>query len=413
MKKVLVLMLVAVLLLSACGSESSESKGANETSNSSDTSGEQGDGASDESSSETAIEVKDVKIAMMIWESGPQQTATQNYCQALEEGIDGLSFVYGQLSATDEDANVAAAQAMIAQGVDGIIMYNQNLGLPTIAEIGKEAGVYVGCYLSKPGSDIIGLLEGNDYYIGSVMDGPLDTGEMGIYAAELAIENGYKHIGSVSFPLSVIEPMKDMVEAFYGRIEEFNAGAAAEEQITLYDNEEVWFTQVDASFFANYPEMDAVFGAGGGVLSVYPTMVSAGLTDTVKLISTGMLYDEDTIGAIESGKIQLATTSTVEQLFYPVAMIFNAVQGQTYADQPESWESVGCGVFYIRNKEDIDNIKAHSYLYAESYDEYDRLMLTPEEAKQLLLAYNPDATYEELTGYLDDLNLENLAGLGE
>ena len=288
-------------------------------------------------------------------------------------------------------------------------MYNQTLGLPTIAEMAKEAGVYVGCYLSKPSSDMLAVLESNEFYVGSVMDGPLNTATLGEYAAELAIEKGYKNIGSVSFPLEVLEPMKEMVEAFYGRIEEYNSTVAEKDKITLYENEEVWFTEVDASYFANYPEMDAVFGSGGGVLSVYPTIVTAGLTDQVKLIATGMLYDEDTISAIENGNIVLATTSSIEQLFYPVAMIFNAVQGQSYPDQPDTWEAVGCGIFYIQTKEDIDLMKEHSYLYAENYDEYNRLMLTPEEAKNLLPAFNPNATYNDLTEYLDALNLEHLA----
>lgn len=402
MKRILVLALVLAMLLTACGGNNNAN-----TDNAVNAAG--GDAATEQKES---VDIKDVKIALMIWENGPQQSATQKYSQALAEEIDGLSFVYGQLSATDEDANVAAAQAMIAQGVDGIIMYNQNLGLPTIAEMAKEAGVYVGCYLSKPGSDIVDKLKGNEYFVGSVNDGPVYTGEIGVYAAQLVIDKGYKHVGSVSFPLDVIEPMKEMVTEFYTTIEAYNASADEADQITLYDNEEVWFTQVDASYFANYPEMDAVFGAGGGVLSVYPTMVSAGLTGKIKLVSTGMLYDDDTIAAIENGNITLATTSTVEQLFYPVAMIFNAVQGQSYADQPSEWEAVGCGVFYIQDKEDIDVLKANSYLYADSYDEYNRLLLTPEAAKNLLPAFNADANYADLTGYLGTLTLENLAQLG-
>lgn len=355
------------------------------------------------------MEVKDVKIAMMIWDNGPQQTATQNYCKALDEGIEGLSFVYGQLDSADEDANVAACQAMIAQGCQGIILYNQTLGLPTIAETCKEAGVYVATYLSDPDPDMKAGLAENEYYVGGVMDGPLDTGVLGKFAAELAIANGYKHVGSVSFPLDVIPPMKSMVDAFYGTIEEYNTTADAEEQIELYENEEVFFTQVDASYFANHPEIDAVFGAGGGVLSVYPTIVSAGLTGKVKLVSTGMLYDDDTIAAIENGNIVLATTSSIEQLIYPVAMIHNAVHGLAYADQPAGSETVDSGIMYIQTADDIQIMKDHSYLYATDYSETDRLMLTPEEAANYLLAFNSEATYTELTAKVASFNMETLA----
>lgn len=355
------------------------------------------------------VEVQDVKIAMMIWDNGPQQTATQNYCKALEEGIEGLSFVYGQLDSGDEDANVAACQAMIAQGCQGIILYNQTLGLPTIADMCRDAGVYVATYLSDPDPDMKAALEENPFYVGGVMDGPLDTGVLGKYAAELSIANGYKHIGSVSFPLDVLPPMKSMVDAFYGTIEEYNETAAEEDQIELYENEEVFFTQVDASYFANHPEIDAVFGAGGGVLSVYPTIVSAGLTDKVKLVSTGMLYDDDTIAAIENGNIVLATTSSVEQLIYPVAMIHNAVHGLSYADQPAVSETAGCGIMYIQTSDDIQVMKDHSYLYASDYSELDRLMITPQEAKEYMLAFNPDATYAELTAVLETLNMDTLA----
>lgn len=397
MKKVLALFLAATMVfgLVACGGSE---EAATET-----------PAATEKAAEETAVEVKDVKIAMMIWDNGPQQTATQNYCKALDEGIEGLSFVYGQLDSADEDANVAACQAMIAQGCQGIILYNQTLGLPTIAETCKEAGVYVATYLSDPDPDMKAALSENEYYVGGVMDGPLDTGVLGKFAAELAIANGYKHIGSVSFPLDVLPPMKSMVDAFYGTINEYNTTVAAEEQIELYENEEVFFTQVDASYFANHPEIDAVFGAGGGVLSVYPTIVSAGLTGKVKLVSTGMLYDDDTIAAIENGNIVLATTSSIEQLIYPVAMIHNAVHGLSYTDQPTGSETVDSGIMYIQTAEDIQVMKAHSYLYATEYSETDRLMLTPEEAANYLLAFNSEATYTELTAKVASFNMETLA----
>ena len=355
--------------------------------------------------------IKPVKIAMMMWDNGPQQNATMNYCKALEEGIDGLSFVFGQLDSSNADANVAACQAMIAQGCNGIILYNQTGGLDTIVEMANEAGVYVGCYLTDPDDSLKALINDNPAYVGSAMDGPTDTASIGRYAAQIAIENGYRHIGSVSFPLDIMAPMKVMVDAFYATIDEHNASVADDEKIEIYPNEEVWFTQVDASYFANYPEMDAVFGSGGGVLSVYPTIVQAKLTDKVKLISTGMLYDDDTIAAIENGNIVLASTSSIEQLIYPVALIFNAVQGQKYPDQPETPETRGCGIIYFRNADDIKTIKEHSYLYAENYQEYDRLMLTPENAKQFLLAYNADATYASLVGLLGTLNVDTLKAM--
>ena len=354
---------------------------------------------------------KPVKIAMMMWDNGPQQTATMNYCKALEQEIPELSFVFGQLDSSNSDANVAACQAMIAQGCNGIILYNQTGALDTIVEMASDAGVYVGCYLSDPGDSLKALINSNPYYVGAAMDGPTDTASIGRYAAQIAIENGYKHVGSVSFPLDIMAPMKVMVEAFYAAIADYNATAAAEDQIEVYDNEEVWFTQVDASYFANYPEMDAVFGSGGGVLSVYPTIVQAKLTDKVKLISTGMLYDDDTIAAIENGNIVLASTSSIEQLLYPVALIFNAVQGQPYADLPETPETRGCGIIYFRNSDDIAAVKNHSYLYASSYDEYDRLMVTPEQAKQYLTIYNADATYAALTAMLETLNVDTLKNM--
>lgn len=354
---------------------------------------------------------KPVKIAMMMWDNGPQQTATMNYCKALEQEIPELSFMYGQLDSSNSDANVAACQAMIAQGCNGIILYNQTGALDTIVEMASDAGVYVGCYLSDPDDSLKALINDNPYYVGAAMDGPTDTASIGKFAAQIAIENGYKHVGSVSFPLDIMAPMKVMVEAFYAAIEEHNATAAEADRIEVYANEEVWFTQVDASYFANYPEMDAVFGSGGGVLSVYPTIVQANLTDKVKLISTGMLYDDDTIAAIENGNIVLASTSSIEQLLYPVALIFNAVQGTTYPDLPAVPETRGCGIIYFRNSEDIAAVKNHSYLYATSYDEFDRLMVTPEQAKQYLLLYNADATYADLAAMLETLNVDTLKNM--
>lgn len=350
-------------------------------------------------------DVKKVKVGVILNAGGPQSDATEDFFTEISKEIKGLEFVYVIGDSTDAEANLSTCEGLISQGCNGIIT-STTAGLESMAEACEAQNIYLTTYLAKPNSEDEEKMKEYDCFLGGVTDGPISGAEGGEKAAEYIIENGYKNIGLISFPLDVMTKHKESYDAFVSKIEEYNATAEAADQITLQDNEELFFTLLDTSYFAKHPDIDCIYSMAAGVTNVYPPMVQAGVNGKIALVTNGMMYDEDTYAAINSGDIAMTSTSSIEQAFFPLALIYDAVNGQSFDDAPEKPWIEGCGMLYIEGPDDLKAMMDHSYYFRENADDTDRLLLQPADAKQLLKTYNPDATYEGLTAYLSTLTID-------
>lgn len=395
-------LVLSTLLLQACkGSDVPKGEG-EETEQ--ETKGDEQEGE-ETGDNQGNVDAKPVKIGVMLHSTDGQSQATQAFFDQLVKEIEGLEFIYANADSMDADANLSTAEGLISQGANGIIT-TVSTGLVNISEAAKEQDVFVATYLCKPDELDVEELNNISSFIGGVTDGPVTAQERGIESANYIIEQGFKNIATVSFPLSIMVAHKEAYEAFVIRIGEYNATAKEEDKIALKDHEELYFTALDTSFFANHQDIDAVFSLAAGIDFVYPTMVQAGINGKVKLVTAGMRFDEDTYEAINSGDIAMTTISSMEQAFYPVAMIYNAVNGVSYDDAPENGTIVGTAMMYIKGAEDLSTLQEKSYYFRKSDDEIDRLLLQPAQAAQLLKVYNQDATYAELVEYLDHLGMD-------
>lgn len=390
------IMALSTIALAGCGS--------NDTSKTS--SSEQPSTSSQETTEEVkTVDVKPVKIGVLLYATDGQFEAAQSYFNLLSKEIEGLEFVYVAADSMNAEANLSTVEGLISQGCNGIIT-TVGTGLVPLTEACQAQNVFVTTYLCKPDEADVQAMSQLPNYLGGVADGALTGEERGIEAAKYIIEKGFKNVGTISFPLTVMISHKESYDAFVKTIDEYNATAAEADKITLTENTELFFKPLDTSYFANNPNIDCIYSMAAGIDYAYPTMVQAGVNGKIKLVTNGMKYDTDSQTAINNGDIAFTSFTSIEQSFYPVSLIFDAVNGQKFDDAPATGTIVPSSMIYLKGAEDLAILQEKSYYFRKNDNEITRLKLNPIEAKQLLKTFNPDASYADITTYLNNLGMD-------
>lgn len=390
MKKIISMMLVAVLTLSlaACGGKSTE----------------------------TADGPKKCQIGVALYaDNGPGPEATKAYLDSLADTLN-VEFSYIVLSQTDESANLTKVQELIATGVDGIIC-TLDIGTESMLKECQDAGVYMAGYLCDYNSSYTTNYDAvfkNEYFLGTVADGAcgddLDFGYTAFEAVkgynEAHADDPVTHISMAKFP-SWIFPNQDVyVEQFTEKIEEYNQ--TAENPITLDPlNEEsdvLQFTMLDSTYFTKHDGIDAIVSFAAGDF-IYPTMVSTGYDATIKLFCCG--YDGvqgENFGSNGTKTYQLESQSAIEAINYPLVLLLNKINGVEFKDMPENAERVSCSVFVLDSDEAMETFKTSLYVTGNAED----ALFTAEDVLNMTAFGNPDATYAGLMDTLSHMTIEDI-----
>jgi len=356
-------------------------------------------------STPSTVSTKNVKIGLMIYNTDAQMTAIKAYYEQLAKEIGGMEFVFATADSMNAAANLTTCEALISQGCNGVIT-TVSTGLVDMAQACKEQNVFIAITMAKPDVADNDALSKLSNFLGGVTDGPVTGDQRGIDAAKFIIAKGYKNIGTLTFPLTVMVSHKESYDSFVKTINDYNATTTTANKITLVKNTELYFKPADASYFGNNKDIDCLYSLAAGITYAYPAMVQAGVLGKVKLVTVGIRFDADSYKAINAGDIAMTTFSSVEQNFYPVALIFDAINGQKYDDAPANGAIVGCSSINISGADQLTLLQAKSYFFRTSDDEISRLLLKPADAKMLLKTYNKDATYAGLTAYLSKLGFD-------
>lgn len=335
-----------------------------------------------------------VKIGILGYhQSGEVLDGLTAYMDKLSEEI-GFEYEYVVGSSYDEQTNITSVQNLLSSGCNGII-YCMDSGTTTIVEECASAEVYLAgweCDFENSFDEI----KNNPYFLGNVCDGKYDNSEIGEMAAQLAIDDGCRNIGIVTFPSIYYPHTTEAVDGFKTVIEKYNE--TAEEKIELYDTQELSFTELEDTYFSTYPEVDGILGLASGF--VYPTMVRTGHTD-VKLYGTGIKKDEN--DAFRNGEIRMGTLANIEAVSYPLALLLNQICGTQFADKPETAQRVDTAVAFVTSTEELDALNENSMLYTANADDS---LISVEEFKEYLTAYNENASYEVLTARLLEMDMQ-------
>ena len=337
-------------------------------------------------------------------DAGPAVTATKAFLGGLEDELN-CKFEYTTLSQTDEAANKTTVQTLISKGCKGIIL-TMDLGMSSIIAECEKAGVYIGGYLSDYETTVDSIKD-NDNFVGTVVDGAYRGTAWGEHIAARVIAEGYKNIGMIKFPAFAFPHQNEMDTAFRAKIAEYNETAADGDKITVQaTTTELNFSTLEASYFSENPDLDAIFAMCAGVDFVYPTMVSAGKTG-IKLYTAGFTTSESTLADFGEGKcIQELVFSNVEAITYPVVMLLNKISGNEFADNPAQAERVDSSQIIIENSADLELVRTKSiYCTGKLEDAF----LSAADVKALLAENG--GTYAKLVETVQSMTIDDLAAL--
>ena len=335
-------------------------------------------------------------------DSGPAVTATKAYLDGLKEELN-CDFKYVTLSQTDEATNKTRVQELISAGCKGIIL-TMDLGMSAIIAECEKADVYLAGYLSDYETTLDSIKD-NDHFVGTVVDGAYNGTAWGEHIAERVINEGYKNIGMIKFPAFAFPHQIEMDTAFRAKIEEYNATAT--EKITVQaTTTELNFSPLDAAYFSENPNLDAIFAMCAGVDFVYPTMVAQEKTN-IKLYTAGFTTSESTLSDFGEGKcIQELVFSNVEAVTYPVVMLLNKINGTEFSDNPAQAERVDSSQIIIENTADLQLVQTKSiYCTGKAEDAF----LTASQVKALLAENG--GTYAKLVEAVQSMTIEDLEDL--
>ena len=355
------------------------------------------------------------KIGVALYQdSGAAVDAVKAYLAGLEDTLN-VKFAYTVLSTNDEALNVTKIQELIAAGCDGIIC-TMDQGTQAILQECSDAGVYLAGYLSDYDSSYRNDYDGvfkNEFFLGTVGDGPCgDHTTRGVDFFNSLIEYNertpdapIRHVACTVFPKFAFPYSWVNVDQFVAEVEKYNAenpDKAIEVDPFNEETDVLMFRPVDSTYFNKHPGIDAIVAFNAGSF-VYPSMVSAGVSNTMKLFAAGYNDGDDAVFG-SKGAYQQEMVCAVESITYPLVLLLNKLNGAEYPDQPAEAERRDCSTLIINSDEDMAKFKSCIYLSFKMEDAF----LTADEVLNLTAYANPDATYAGLVEILDHMTVEDI-----
>ncbi len=356
------------------------------------------------------------KIGVGLYQdSGAAVTAVKAYLASLEDALN-VKFTYTVLSNTDEAQNITKVQELIAAGCDGIIC-TMDMGTEAILQECADAGVYLAGYLCDYDTSFRNNYDNvfkNEFFLGTVADGGCaDEARRGYDFFDSVIEYNdrtpdapIRHVAMTVFPAFAFPYQQSFAAQFVEKVEEYNAAnpdKAIEVDPLSEETDVLMFRPMDSTYFSKHPGIDGIVSICSGSF-VYPTMVSAGVSGTMKLFAAGYNDGDDAVFG-SSGAYQQEMVCAVESITYPLVLLLNKINGVEFPDQPAEAERRDCSTLIINSDEDLELFKSCIYLTFNMEDAF----LTAEQVLNLTAYANPDATYAGLCEILDHMTIEDIA----
>ena len=361
---------------------------------------------------------KKIKIAICLYEDSTDfSKGMQNYITELGKAMN-VEVIFALYSMTDEAANIETTTQLISSGVQGIIG-TTDVGTSTIIDECEAAGVYYASYLNDLNTSYMIDYEhvfGNEYFLGAIADGyTSDSNELGdIYFNSLIKYNDahpdapLTHVAFTVFPAFSHPAQTASALRFTELVEEYNKTAETEIIVDPLDeaSDVLQFAPLDQTYFSKHADIDAVISFADGSSFVYPTMVSAGVDTSIKLITAG--FNESLVqnfGENGTKTFQQVMGSPFEGIIYPFVLMVNKLNGVEFSDQPEQAERISASYFVANDEVSMEQMMNSLYV---TYDPQKGL-ITPDDIVSLTAVANPDATYAGLVENVQSFSLDQIA----
>ena len=165
------------------------------------------------------------------------------------------------------------------------------------------------------------------------------------------------------------------------------------------------FTAVDSTYFAKHEGIDGMISFAAGGAFVYPTMVSAGVENDIKLFTTGFDGgEENNFGSNGTKTYQQLTATAPETIVFPLVLLLNKINGVDFVDQPEVAERLSGELYLINSDEDVAKVQTSLYFTKDPAN----AVYTAEDILAMTAFANPEATYANLVEKTTQLTVESI-----
>ena len=278
-------------------------------------------------------------------------------------------------SSTAEEV-VKGTENAITAGCD-IVISTYSIGLDRACQICQDAGVAFGLAYVNPTEAEIEILKTYDNFIGTVCP-TADGHKIGAFMADTLIDEGYDNFAVVAFTPGMIDAVDQRSAGFQDRAKERGANL-------VYVLEEApgpsMITAVTTMLEAYGDEIDYVISYGGGADFTVPAMTASGLNIPIAVPQ----LPTDFLTYFETGLLDYVLGFNEDVFALLIATGVNYLDGNTLPGFPED-KIVECSNVVLR---DVETSALYDSLCADG-------TFTADELKSCIIAYNPDATFEDL-----------------
>ena len=376
-----ILAAVMVLGLSACGG--GETGSASSAQQAASGSAASSSGTS-EADGETAAAGEKFKIGFSYFSATDPYGALmiQNLEQAC--AATGCELVFDEWPGGDTTAMQDSVQNLIEKGCDGIVGVYMS---PAILAACEKADVsFVLSHGAITDENLLEMAGESPVFAGQVVADDYQSGKDEVQAL---MDAGCTRIAYVG-PQAGMAPQKDeCLRGFQDACEELGITDAV-----IYQGED-YSTDALLQLITTYPEVDGYSLATGAQV---PTIYNEGLENKLKVATVDISKDVAVQG-IEDGVIAYyagneASAAIINMSF---SILYNNLTGNDLI--PDKKECFVIPYVGIKTSEDLEN-------YDKYFNNSEVPVYTDEEIRSMLVAFNPDATYETIAEMAENSTLE-------
>lgn len=381
----LLLALVLVLGLAACGSTGGSENTDNPSASATGGVGQQGTNVSTGTEETKGFQFPADLPAVKVGAIGVY-TGNELYIQ-WKENLSSLGEKFNVefqfVEATNSEDYASAVENLCTAGVKGIIMQGCS---EAVLQVTEEYGVPFVSYCTTFTDEEMAVFAEYDTFMGVVTE---DDNVSARHAAEAMYEAGCRNVAVAGLTRGMAKIMDDRADSFIARFTELGGTIIAEDYSLL------GFADAISNFAAAYPEMDGIFSV---ILneSVFQTFTTESLSGTVKLAGFDMSDSCDQF--FESGTLVFTCTGQQATIVTAFAPLYNYIYDGTYL-VPDRSKMVSRNFVEIHNAEE-----------ASQYDQYVRFSTcySPEEIGYMIKGFNPDYTFEQYAAMHAAFSIEDV-----
>lgn len=379
--------------------------------------------------------VKDVKIGIILYNyTDIQGKELKNYCDNYLAKNFPVSFEYQTAVANDNEAHLAAVDALISTGCNAIMSgYDTVIG--EAMEKCDAAGVYYGTLFGEAKNEANkdgkynqygnwGTADQSDlyyskYFLGGIYQFGADHGyELGAAYGKAVAGSGAKKVGAISFPTYAFSDALTICQGFTKELMAAGVDISPNEATGSLPAEAGFATvgEDTKAYITGNSDMDAIFGMSSGMDMVLPAINETGRLwsssnngeGTIKLAALG--YNESSRQYLLDGTLIIGGTNNyVESVAYMFGLMFDAVNGHNWKTDATAGFEMNGTINYptFTNEEELNDFE--TYMLTTVNNDFSKSSVTAEELKSVLKSYDGTGSYKELSALisrsLEDIKL--------